>query len=58
MDISRVKVVDQTGHVLSLAKGTPIKGFAWLLTIERGANGQMRVVELLTQTPSGKNFSC
>ena len=58
MDVSQVKVVDQAGNVLPLAKGLPAKGFAWLLTIQRGTDGHMRVVDLLTQTPSGKNFSC
>ncbi len=58
IDASHVKVVDPTGHVLPLAKGVPTKGYAWLLTIQRGSDGQIRVVDFRAQTPSGKTISC
>ena len=58
MDVTHVKAVDPAGNVLPLAKGISTKGFAWLLTIQRGGDGHMRVVELLTQTLSGKDLSC
>lgn len=53
MDFSQVRVVDRAGQPVSIQKGVPEKGFAWLLTITGS-----KVVALLAQTPSGKTFSC
>ena len=57
MDFSRTNAVDAAGNQIPMASGQPTKNFAWLLTFQK-VNGQMRVLEFVAKTGTGKTFSC